>query len=64
MYDERGKKMDVTERIRTILLLEEMGKNIKMSKCLGLVDNSMFRDENKQGNNKSNYLDYGCKELH
>ena len=57
MYDERGKKMDVTERIRTILLLEEMGKNIKMSKCLGLVDKSEFRDENKQGNNENHYID-------
>ena len=44
--------MNVKDRIRTILLLEEMQKNKDMSKNLGLIDESKFIAEKNQNSKK------------
>ncbi|WP_168171610.1 hypothetical protein [Oribacterium sp. C9] len=49
--------MDVKDRIRTILLLEEMQKNKEMSKSLGLVDKSKFGVEDYRNDNKKDSID-------
>ena len=45
--------MNVKDRIRTILLLEEMQKNKEMAKKLGLVDRSKFGGEDRNNKNKN-----------
>ena len=42
--------MNVKDRIRTILLLEEMQKNKEMAKNLGLIDKSKFGGEDYKNN--------------
>ena len=49
--------MNVKDRIRTILLLEEMQKNKEMAKKLGLVDRSKFGGEDHNNNNNKNKID-------
>ena len=44
--------MNVKDRIRTILLLEEMQKNKEMAKNLGLIDKSKFGGEDYQNDGK------------
>ncbi len=43
--------MNVKDRIRTILLLEEMEKNKEMAKSLGLVDKSKLGGEKNNDQN-------------
>ena len=49
--------MNVKDRIRTILLLEEMQKNKEMAKSLGLVDKTKFGGEDYQNDNKKDSID-------
>ena len=44
--------MNVKDRIRTILLLEEMQKNKVMAKNLGLIDKSKFGGEDYKNNSR------------
>ncbi len=49
--------MNVKDRIRTILLLEEMQKNKEMAKKLGLVDRSKFGGEDHHNDNKKDPIE-------
>ena len=44
--------MNVKDRIRTILLLEEMQKNKVMAKNLGLIDKSKLGGEDYKNNSR------------
>ena len=46
--------MNVEDRIRTILLLEEMQKNKEMAKNLGLIDKSKFGGKDHKNDRKKN----------
>ena len=46
--------MNVKDRIRTILLLEEMQKNKEMAKNLGLIDKSKFGGEDHKNDGEKN----------
>lgn len=49
--------MNVKDRIRTILLLEEMQKNKEMANNLGLIDKSTFGGEDYQNDDKKDTIE-------